>query len=93
MIFSGCFLILFFAQLFPVDVQPQLVKYLLKTLCTDITNELAVYVAHESKLNVSDTALTVEQRIKIAQECGKFRISYGVFHVNWKKGFLKLGRS
>lgn len=57
-------------QLFPAALQPQLVKYLLKSLGNDVCNEIFVYVAKESSLNYEGD-LTVEQRIKLQQECGK----------------------
>lgn len=60
-------------QLLPADTQPQLVKYLLKSLGTDICNEITLYVANECNLNIKNSSnLTVEQRNKIAQECGMF---------------------
>lgn len=58
-------------KLLPADLQPQLVKYLLKTLGNDICNELATYIAIESNLAVNSNPLTVEQRNKISQECEK----------------------
>lgn len=57
--------------MFLPDMQPQLVKYLLKTLGTDICNELATYVANESNLATNGNPLTPEQRLKISQECAK----------------------
>lgn len=56
-------------KLLPPDVQPQLIKYLLKSLGTDICNEITLYVANECNLNVKSTNFTIEQRNKIAQEC------------------------
>lgn len=57
-------------KLLPADTQPQLVKYLLKSLGTDICNEITLYVANECNLNIKNSSnLTVEQRNKIAQEC------------------------
>lgn len=53
------------------DLQPQLVKYLLKTNGQDICNEISLYVATECNLNYADSALTPEQRNKIAQDCGQ----------------------
>uniref|UniRef100_A0A6B2EII5 E3 UFM1-protein ligase 1 homolog n=1 Tax=Phlebotomus kandelakii TaxID=1109342 RepID=A0A6B2EII5_9DIPT len=58
-------------KLFPADVQQQLVKYLLKTLGTDICNELFFYVAIECSLNFSTSSLSPEQRNSIVQECGQ----------------------
>ncbi|XP_062707369.1 E3 UFM1-protein ligase 1 homolog [Aedes albopictus] len=58
-------------KLFPADVQPQLIKYLLKSLGTDFCNEICFYVAAECNLNSNGTTLTVEQRNKIAQECSQ----------------------
>jgi hypothetical protein len=37
------------------DVQQQLVKYLLKTLCTEITNEVFSYVAQENIIPYDQT--------------------------------------
>jgi hypothetical protein len=37
------------------DVQQQLVKYLLKTLCTEITNEVFLYVAQENIIQYDQT--------------------------------------
>ncbi|XP_052865951.1 E3 UFM1-protein ligase 1 homolog [Anopheles cruzii] len=57
-------------KLFAEDVQNQLLKYLLKSLGTDICNELCLYVAAESNLNTNyGDSLTVEQRIKISNAC------------------------
>uniref|UniRef100_A0A1B0C9L2 E3 UFM1-protein ligase 1 homolog n=1 Tax=Lutzomyia longipalpis TaxID=7200 RepID=A0A1B0C9L2_LUTLO len=58
-------------KLFPTDVQQQLIKYLLKTLGTDIANELFFYVATECSLNYSTSTLTTEQRNSIMQECNQ----------------------
>lgn len=55
----------------PADLQPQLVKYLLKTHGQDICNEISLYVAAECNLNYTENTLTPEQRNKIAQECGQ----------------------
>lgn len=52
-------------------LQPQLVKYLLKSLGTDVCNEIFVYVANESSLSYEGD-LTAEQRLKIQQECGNY---------------------
>jgi hypothetical protein len=40
-------------------------------LGTDVCNELALYIATESNLNYTTNQLSIEQRNKIAQECGK----------------------
>ncbi|XP_065073685.1 E3 UFM1-protein ligase 1 homolog [Ochlerotatus camptorhynchus] len=58
-------------KLLPADVQPQLVKYLLKSLGTDFGNEICFYIAAECNLNSNGTTLTVEQRHKIAQDCSQ----------------------
>lgn len=58
-------------KLLPVAVQPQLVKYLLKTLGNDICNDLFSYAANESNLGYEDSALTPEQKVKILQDCSK----------------------
>uniref|UniRef100_A0A182IMR2 E3 UFM1-protein ligase 1 homolog n=1 Tax=Anopheles atroparvus TaxID=41427 RepID=A0A182IMR2_ANOAO len=57
-------------KLFSGEVQGQLLKYLLKTLGTDVCNELCLYVAAECNLNTNySTGLTPEQRTKIANDC------------------------
>ena len=44
----------------------------MKTLGTDVCNEIFLYVAAESNLNYTDVlTLTPEQRVKITQECGQ----------------------
>ena len=55
-------------KLFPADVQGQLTKYLLKSLGTDICNEICFYVAQECSLNYTQAELSAEQRTKIIQE-------------------------
>lgn len=57
----------------PADLQPQLVKYLLKTHGQDICNEISLYVAGECNLNYADSTLTPEQRNKIAQDSGQYK--------------------
>lgn len=61
-------------RLLPVDLQGQLVKYLLKTHGTDVCNDIFFYVAGECNLNFTDVNLKPEQRLKIAQECGTFHL-------------------
>lgn len=57
-------------KIFPVNVQSQMLKYLLKTLGNDICQELTLYVANECNLNLKSTNnLNIDQRNKIAQEC------------------------
>lgn len=56
-------------KVFSPDVQQQLLKYLLKTLGTDICNEVFLYVASECNLNVKSTNLNPDQRDKICLEC------------------------
>ncbi|XP_059619732.1 E3 UFM1-protein ligase 1 homolog [Phlebotomus argentipes] len=58
-------------KLFPSDDQQQLIKYLLKTLGTEICNELFFYVAMECSLNFSSSSLMPDQRSSIIQECGQ----------------------
>lgn len=58
-------------RLLPVDLQSQLVKYLLKSHGNEVCNEIFFYVANECSLNYSDENLKPEQRNKIAQDCGK----------------------
>lgn len=61
-------------RLLPADIQPQLVKYLLKSNGTDICNDIFLYVAAESGLNFAEASLKPEQRSKIAQDCGMLDI-------------------
>lgn len=58
-------------KLFSSETQPQLVKYLLKSLGNDICNELSTYIANESNLATNGNPLTPEQRLKISQDCEK----------------------
>ncbi|VEN49343.1 unnamed protein product [Callosobruchus maculatus] len=55
-------------KLLPQDVQPHLVKYLLKSLCTDIVNEILNYVAAEQNLNTKAETLNNEQKLKFVNE-------------------------
>lgn len=56
----------------PENLQQNLFKYLLKSLGNDICNELTIYVAGECNLQLKNADnLNVDQRNKIAQECGK----------------------
>lgn len=55
-------------KLFPADTQQQLTKYLLKTLGTDICNEICFYVAQECSMNITQSDLSAEQRVKIIQD-------------------------
>lgn len=55
-------------KLFAPDVQQQLIKYLLKSLGTDICNELCLYVGQECGLNYTQAELSAEQRMKIVQD-------------------------
>lgn len=53
---------------FPTDVQPQLVKYLLKSLGGDIVSEFSKYAANQCNISVQGEVLTVEQRNKIIND-------------------------
>lgn len=55
-------------KLFPADIQSQLTKYLLKSLGTDICNEICLYVAQECNMSYTEAELSTEQRMKIIQE-------------------------
>lgn len=55
-------------KLLPADLQPLLYKYLLKTLCTDIVNEILNYIANEEGLNTTADNFTNEQRLKFAND-------------------------
>lgn len=61
-------------RLLTADIQPQLVKYLLKSEGTDICNDIFLYVAAECSLSYAEASLKPEQRVKIAQDCGMSRI-------------------
>lgn len=56
-------------RMFASDVQMQLYKYLLKTLCTDVTNEIINYVSAEVGLNTNISSNnTNEQKIKFVND-------------------------
>ncbi|RZC36650.1 E3 UFM1-protein ligase 1 -like [Asbolus verrucosus] len=55
-------------KLLPEDLQPQLVKYLLKTLCTDIVTEILNYIAAEQNLNTQTDNFNNDQRVKFAND-------------------------
>lgn len=56
-------------KLFAPDVQQQLTKYLLKSLGTDVCNELCLYAAQECNLSYQEVVeVSAEQRVKIIQE-------------------------
>uniref|UniRef100_A0A1A9W1K1 E3 UFM1-protein ligase 1 homolog n=1 Tax=Glossina brevipalpis TaxID=37001 RepID=A0A1A9W1K1_9MUSC len=61
-------------KLFPANVQTELVKYLLKSMGNDICNELLVYVANEFQIELKNSNLNVDQRNKLAQECGNYKL-------------------
>uniref|UniRef100_A0A6P7GGM9 E3 UFM1-protein ligase 1 homolog n=1 Tax=Diabrotica virgifera virgifera TaxID=50390 RepID=A0A6P7GGM9_DIAVI len=58
-------------KLFPADLQSQLVKYLLKSLCTDIVTEILNYVSAEENLNSLTDNFNQDQRIKFVNELPK----------------------
>lgn len=55
-------------KLVPSDLQIQLVKYLLKTLCTDIATEILNYVASEVMLNTVTDNFNNDQRVKFIND-------------------------
>lgn len=55
-------------KLLPPDVQVQLYKYLLKSICTDIVVELLNYVSVEEGVSTTTNNLTNEQRIKFIHD-------------------------
>lgn len=55
-------------KILPIDMQPALYKYLLKSLCTDIANEILKYLAEEQGNEISGENLTNEQRLKLVNE-------------------------
>lgn len=56
------------AKVLPADVQTQLYKYLMKTLCTDITNEIISYLSSEYGLGSVSENITPEQRTRLVNE-------------------------
>ncbi|XP_018329049.1 E3 UFM1-protein ligase 1 homolog [Agrilus planipennis] len=54
-------------KLFPTDAQNNLTKYLLKSHCTEVINEVLAYVAAEHNLNMLNVS-THEQRVKFVSE-------------------------
>lgn len=55
-------------KLLPTEQQTQLIKYLLKTLCTDIVNEILNYVASEQNSNTNTDNFNNDQRLKFVNE-------------------------
>ena len=54
------------AKIFHADVYNQLIKHLLKTYCSEVLNELVLYLADESMLNITETKeITPDIRLKI----------------------------
>lgn len=56
------------AKLLPTEVQTLLNKYLLKTLCTDVTNEIIGYLSAEYTLGAVTESITAEQRNRLVNE-------------------------
>lgn len=50
------------------ELQPQLYKYLLKSLCTDIVNEILNYIAVEQNLNANAENMNNDQKLKFVNE-------------------------
>lgn len=55
-------------KIFPGDLQAPLYKYLLRTVCTDVVNELLDYVASEEGKSVDTSGFTHEQRLKLTKD-------------------------
>lgn len=55
-------------KLLPIELQTLLIKYLLKTLCTDIVNEILNYVASEQNSNTNTDNFNNDQRLKFVNE-------------------------
>ncbi|XP_060525189.1 E3 UFM1-protein ligase 1 homolog [Cylas formicarius] len=55
-------------KLLPSEMQTALIKYLCKTLCSDITNEILNYVAAETNLNSIMDNSNIDQKIKFVNE-------------------------
>lgn len=55
-------------KLLPSDLQNQLTKYLLKTLCTDVINEILNYIAAEQNSNITTDNFSNDQRMKFVNE-------------------------
>jgi hypothetical protein len=70
-------------KLLPDDLQPQLLKYLLKTLCTDVVTEILNYVAAEQNLNTQTENFNNDQRLKFVND----------LPADFKKSLLPLVRS
>ncbi|KAL9897052.1 UFM1 specific ligase 1 isoform 1-T2 [Glossina fuscipes fuscipes] len=60
-------------KLFPANVQTELIKYLLKSMGNDICNELLAYIANECQIELKNNNLNMDQRNKLAQECGNYK--------------------
>lgn len=73
MSFAFLRILFIFYQLLPASQHAQLIKYLLKTLGTDVCNELCLYAAAESSIHLADNNLSAEQRVKILQDCGTMK--------------------
>lgn len=56
------------AKLLPTELQTLLNKYLLKTLCTDVTNEIIGYLSAEYTLGSVTDSITAEQRNRLVNE-------------------------
>lgn len=55
-------------KLLPTELQTQLLKYLLKTLCTDVVNEILNYVAAEQNSNTVTDNFNNDQRVKFVND-------------------------
>lgn len=55
-------------KVFPIDQQPQFIKYLLKSFGGDILSEFCKYAANQCNLSVQADVLTLEQRNKIIKD-------------------------
>lgn len=55
-------------KLFPADKQPQLIRYLLKTLGIDVLSEFCKYAAGQCNITIQDESMTPDQRNKIIND-------------------------
>lgn len=55
-------------KLLPTDLQSQLIKYLLKTICTDIVTEILNYISTEQNINTPTDNFNIDQRLKFVND-------------------------
>ncbi|XP_056648956.1 E3 UFM1-protein ligase 1 homolog [Diorhabda sublineata] len=55
-------------KLLPTDLQSQLIKYLLKTICTDVVTEIMNYISTEQNINTTTDNFNIDQRLKFVND-------------------------